>query len=84
MMRSCIFRRSVPGVTYSSMLWHCCWHQSQTVVIRAKNTWGLRAISPQFSQNSPCGQILVYGKMHNEGYFLKILLKIAPVAKEVF
>ena len=42
---------------------------------------GLRAISPQFSQNNPRELILVYDKMHYEGYFLNILLKIALVAK---
>ena len=50
----------------------------------SKYTGASKAISPKFSQNSPHEQILVYGKMYYEGYFLKILLKIALVAKKYF
>ena len=48
------------------------------VEYRAQNTCGLRAISPQFSQNSPREQNLVNGKMHHEGFFLKDFVENSP------
>ena len=60
---------------------HITLHHKKISYSRAQNTQGLRAISPDFSQNNPPpSKILVYGKNELRGLFLPELLKIALVA----